>query len=884
MKNSRNVSAKIAIVWKNNPGVGKLQVFHGKLDSLAGVKSGRSQNDGCFNLGSSSAARLEAELADQQVNDGAFATRITVRTDQSSFTFLLRDVLSSSPLFIPMYSVAVTTGKDKRTYQEIAKDVRAKKLVSDWRRMEELPEETYQDACNRNRKVKCPTWLGLSRDVRIFQVDSYDSTGYWGWVRPMYHSKNQTVPETDGHPLHISFEIGRGAACRVNTERRLDQGVLPIVLSTQQEEDITYHVTAFASLETQPVTAVNHRGTDWMAAYANVGGNKLGEEKRKSLAALLHKEIKGRKEELICCIRVVAANDGSAPQYAWFKGAQIRFPQWGLVPSTSEGETFDAGKSVLKDSTVCAINRMNGQPMPQREMAVLVAAGQSAVFEMIIPHSPISLKRAEQLMKIDIDEHLEGARKFWNDKLQSGARINVPEKAVDERIRACLLNCDVNTLGLAAKGPLLATVGCYGPIGSESSPMIQFFDSMGWHDVAERSLDFFLNLQRDDGFIQTYDAYELETGPVLWTMGEHYRYTCDKKWLKRVTPKIIKACDYTMNWRQRNMKEELRGKGYGMINGRVGDPEDYFHQFMLNGLAYLGLARSVEMLAETAPKESKRLAAELQEYKKDIRDSLFEAIAYSPVIPFGDGSWIPTAPSWPGYPGALSLYAEGGQWWTHGTFSARDSLCGPVHLILSEVVDPREPAGEILLKYHQRLYTVENAGLSQPYYCRHDFAHLKRDEVKLFLKAYYNQFTSLQDRQTYTFWEHYYHASSNKTHEAGWFLMQTRWMLYMETDQSLNLLRAIPRSWMENGKTITVEKAATYFGPLSFSVESKLGQGRIEAVIECPGERKPQHVSIRLPHPQNRIAKSCKGGTYDPGKECVRVDRFDGKARIELSF
>ena len=82
-------------------------------------------------------------------------------------------------------------------------------------------------------------------------------------------------------------------------------------------------------------------------------------------------------------------------------------------------------------------------------------------------------------------------------------------------------------LGREPDGPVLATIGWYAPIGSESSPIIQFFDSMGWHKLAERSLEFFLDRQREDGFIQNFGGYQLETGPALWTMGEHYRYTRD---------------------------------------------------------------------------------------------------------------------------------------------------------------------------------------------------------------------------------------------------------------------------------------------------------------------------------------------------------------------
>ncbi len=87
--------------------------------------------------------------------------------------------------------------------------------------------------------------------------------------------------------------------------------------------------------------------------------------------------------------------------------------------------------------------------------------------------------------------------------------------------------------------------------------------------------------------------------------------------------------------------------------------------------------------------------------------------------------------------------------------------------------------------------------------------------VKPFLKTYYNTFSALADRETYTFWEHLYHASPHKTHEEAWFLMETRWMLYMEDGSTLRLLNTIPREWMEDGKTIELNDVQSYFGPLN---------------------------------------------------------------------
>ena len=215
---------------------------------------------------------------------------------------------------------------------------------------------------------------------------------------------------------------------------------------------------------------------------------------------------------------------------------------------------------------------------------------------------------------------------------------------------------------------------------------------------------------------------------------------------------------------------------------------------------------------------------------------------------------------------------------------SRDSLLGPLYLIFQEILDPQELASTFLLNFHNDLMTTRNVAFSQPYYSRHPISHLRRGEVKPFLKAYYNTMASLADRQTYTFWEHYFGASPHKTHEESWFLMDTRWMLYMEQGTGIELLPGVPRTYLENGKRIELSKVATYFGPLSLRVDSNLDQGFIEATVECPGERKPGFVELRLPHPQGRKAIRVRGGTYNPETERIRIEPFSGQAQVIATF
>ena len=864
----RSTKSSVKVVFAKAPVSGEVKVLRGEVAQ------------GVFAIKKGDKPELALELTSAKVERGACQTIVSVLERQNPFSFFLRDVSSDYPIYIPEYGVAVTTADDPRGYAAIAKDVKKLKLKSEFDRYASEPEESYDKAAAKNLKQTCPIWLGLGRDMRIFRVGHHELNGDWGHITPAYHSTSQIIPECGDKPHVVNFHIGPGASCRQDIKRWIEDGCLPILRSTQTEDDVAYHVTAFATLERSRLRRGNVRGSDWLASFANTGGNMLtspwkpkeidkkSEDEKKRFDDLIERETHGREEELVCVFRTTAVNNGKVPRYAWFKAPGC--PVDGFC-------AFDSGR-------VFCVARVDGKPMPDEEMAILLRPGESVAVDFFIPHQPISKERAKALLALDFDKQLADCRSYWKSQLDTAARLSIPEKAIDENVKAGILHCDLASIGLQDEGPILATIGWYSPIGSESAPIIQYFDSVGWHKLAERSIDFFLERQRPDGFIQNFAGYQLETGPALWTMGEHFRYTRDLSWARRVKPKMLKACDYLLQWRERNKTQEWRDKGcYGLIDGKVADPEDYFHSFMLNAVSYVGLARAAEILAAIDPAESDKLSAEVKLYREDIREAYRLSLARSPVVPIGDGSWTPMPPPWAEYPGALCLYGDGGKWWSHGAFASRDVLIGAMYLVICEVFDPTEMGVWMALKANQ-LTTKENAGLSQPYYCRHDFAHLKRGEVGAFLKVYYNQLSALHDRGTYTFWEHYFHASQHKTHEEGWFLMQTRWMLYLEEGDRLSLLKCAPRKWLEDGKRVEAKGVKSHFGELSFTVASKLSEGVIEAELSCAPGRLPKEVSFRLPHPKKLKAKRAEGGDYDPASEAVVVRNFKGKAKVKLFF
>lgn len=78
------------------------------------------------------------------------------------------------------------------------------------------PEESYEEAARHTRNHPTLTWLGLSRDIRIFGVGFRGVGGeerLWDWVQPRFHGFEVTLPEHNDKLVRYRFLMGRGIGC-----------------------------------------------------------------------------------------------------------------------------------------------------------------------------------------------------------------------------------------------------------------------------------------------------------------------------------------------------------------------------------------------------------------------------------------------------------------------------------------------------------------------------------------------------------------------------------------------------------------------------------------------------------------------------------------------
>lgn len=878
------VLLKVDVEWNTFASAGTVDVVNGQIFSIKILKGRGKINGHSFRIESRNGIRISVSFSDVNVSSDKNATVVHIKTKQNPFSFFLRDIKSKTPVYIPQYNVVVLPGTDKRDFYAVQSDVLNKKLLTKIEQIEREPEASFEEAAKVTRDMHVPVWLGTSRDNRIFQVDesiAETGEGVANFITPKMSSSSVGIKETKMKPTTYLYAVGRGEGVYVNKTKRLEEGDLPILNTTLKDDDVVYRSTSFVAMEKSSLFDL--KGRNYLVADAYSIGHSYNKKTNDELEK--QKQLDNSAEDLtVLYYKLNITNQGKVPRYAWFKT-----PRVGGNWMDKSGFSYDnqTGYSAYDSSgNIFCISTLNGKPLPDQEIAILLQPGEEATITFALPHLPVNKERADHLAQVNIESKLDETIRFWNQKLNSAARISVPERQINERVHAGLLHLDLITYGQEPNGTLAPSIGVYSPIGSESAPIMQYYMSMGLLDEARRSLDYFLETQDDDGRLGNYAGYSLETGAVLWSVGEYYRYALDKQWIINKKDNLLKAADYLASWRNRNKKEKLRGRGYGMIEGRVADPVDPFRQFMLNAYGYLGMSRMAKVFRDVDVDLSKRYQAEADEWKKDIRETFFNLMGMSPVIPLGDGSWAPTVPPWAEADGPEALLInQGSTVWTHGMFTAADGLLGPMYLIFGEVLDPYEFASINLLRYSSELLFLGNTAHSQPYYSRHNWLQARLGMVKPFLNTYYYTVAAHADRQTYTFWEHMFRASPHKTHEEAWFLMQTRWMLYMEEADTLSLLKTIPRKWMEDGKEIDVKGARSYFGTLDIHVTSHVNDKFIEAIVQCGFTKATKIITIRLPHPEGKRPVMVTGGKYDRETETVTISPVrSGEMKIKLSY
>jgi len=130
-------------------------------------------------------------------------------------------------------------------------------------------------------------------------------------ITPKFSSSPLILSGVEKDPISYSYTVGRGVGNEINTHRRLEEGVLPILHSMHIDDEIEYHSTYFVSLEHSSLT--QQKGTYYLVADKYSGGHMLTEAREEKMKTKLD-ETFNTNEETVLYFRSEITNTGKVPR------------------------------------------------------------------------------------------------------------------------------------------------------------------------------------------------------------------------------------------------------------------------------------------------------------------------------------------------------------------------------------------------------------------------------------------------------------------------------------------------------------------------------------------------------------------------------------------
>jgi hypothetical protein len=632
-------------------------------------------------------------------------------------------------------------------------------------------------------------------------------------------------------------------------------------------------------------------------------------------AVLDENQIRG-DEPSVLLLRLRAENSLSTPQQAkvWFQVTPFEQSDFrdGLFVGTGNEHgpypvprlraALDASAGDLRIQSILSLVRTSTHaPWPahwlseasgQKDAAHVVTWSVSlppqgtAYLTIKIPYrTMVTPGEFEGVKQIEYETRREETIKYWREATSKGMRIQVPDERFNTLFSAVLQHILVSQEKDVKTGYFICPCGTYdyGLFANETDIQVRLLDMRGLHDLAWRCLKPLVELQGskpfpgrfsdtsaelhgvrvDQDHDYTMGGYNLDHGWTLWTMADHYFFTRDQNWLRSVQSHMLRAANWILTERQATMHHGPDGfpvPEFGLLPpGDLEDNNDWEHWLAVNSYAYLGLKRAAEAIGEIDSAEGTRLKTEAESYQKDIRRAAFRAMSITPAVALRDGTFIPNISP------RTSLHGRDLGW-------IRNVLYGAHALVDCDVFSADEEVTTwILQDYEDNLFMASDSlsvpdrdwfgrgGVAlQPNLVNTCISYMKRRELPQQLRAFYNTYavSCYPDVNAFTEWVPTLGTGGGpffKTSDESAFLTWLRLMLVQESDNDLDLLFGAPRDWYLSGRKIVVENAATFFGNLSFKVESSADQGFIQANISPPTRNRPKAHRIWLHHPGEKL-------------------------------
>jgi hypothetical protein len=488
----------------------------------------------------------------------------------------------------------------------------------------------------------------------------------------------------------------------------------------------------------------------------------------------------------------------------------------------------------------------------------------------------------------------------WRRRLSDGIQLRLPESRVADGYRAWLAYNYLNVDKRNGQYEIHDGSGFYEEMyGYSVALFINALDLYGHHKDAEKYLDSWLSFQQPDGLLTA--NYGLpDMGATLLTMSEHYRYTGDKAWLKRVTPKMLKIFDWLKAKRAECMAQQKPGDVvYGLIKYRpYCDYPDPAYDYVGDAYAVVGMEATAKVFHTLDMNaDADRIAKEATAYRKDVLTSMNRGLLHRYGMPILDME-----------PETHRLLKrsqyKGGEYY---------GLIAP-QLLETGFLDPKGTLARIVTDFMEKRggllcgMSEFQGGVDHAYTYGYWLNRMQNGQPDKAVLGLYASMAGAISRETHSGVEVMHLMTGEPegtlphTYSGTQQLRILRMMLLREEGDTLEIAQGIPKGWLKGGKTLQVQRAPTLFGPMNVSYASHLSDrsdrsdksrpantscGTIEATLTPSFRNPPKTVRLWFRHPDGKPIRSATVNgklTKSFTAQFVVLRSPAGKAKVVAKF
>lgn len=498
-------------------------------------------------------------------------------------------------------------------------------------------------------------------------------------------------------------------------------------------------------------------------------------------------------------------------------------------------------------------------------------AAKSALATKILPGESAYLAIAARAMAQpvrmpdlagDYDAQRKSCINLWLAYIRNGMSLNVPEPIVNDAWRAniigdyMLMKGDNADYSYGNQYERLYEAEC----GDTVRSLMLF----GYAQDTKRMMVPLLNYTRTNG---NYSLKFHQAAFKLQMLAHYYWLTRDANFVR----------EQRLQWqREVNLLSTNREPRTGILPKEqyAGDIFDRIYSLNSSANGWRGLRDIAAVLIDMGDREEgERIGNVAREFRKAISIAVDKSINDTTTPPFIPlslyGNEAPYDP--------ITASKMGSYWNLMAPYVIGSGVFGPGDERESWLIEYLQKHGGICMgmirfDQHSGLFANENA-VDDLYTLRYVDKLAERDDVDRVLTGFYGKLAQGMTRDTFIGGE----ASSLKPLDGfgrplylppnssanAFFLWTLRDLLVQDWDlnddgqpETLRLMFATPRRWMNDGQEIKLDHAPTAFGEVSVRMYSKLSAGQVIVEVAPPMRNPPKQTLLRVRLPENWVLRS----------------------------